>query len=522
MKKFLLVFSLIFSFAAMQKTSAQCSVSDIVITPKGIPQPGGTAGSPTCTITVDVAFTANTNSGSKFIYFHIWKTAEYPASAMNAEYKCNIPGSNQSVANIPVRDPASGPNPNSQEIDVLDNSFINFGFDVNSIGATFGTAGIFPNYNVYDPTVPLNVTGTTIRKVNLGTGIDRILIQNLTFTVPNYTCGDPLQVTGFLWATNSQGAKPQCWTCNINLLFNDPVISGLVNCGSLQRTFNFDIKTSSTTALAGDYNVYLDNPPLNSFGPEDYQTDADVALDPVASGSFTGLTTGAPKNYINQTYIGGNVAVEANKSLWVEVKITTPGVQANAIVQLIGNNCSPLPVKLKNFNASKKVGKVAVTWETEEELNSDGFEIQRRIGNGKYETIAFVDSKAPNGNGSNYSYSYDDAENLPNGVAYYRLRQIDFDGKSMYSDIKAVRSNSRAFVVSVYPNPSRGTTNVAIPEGVGTVDASLEDFTGKLIQRWNSLNTRNLQLTNLKPGIYMLRITVRETGDQVVERILVQ
>jgi hypothetical protein len=182
-----------------------------------------------------------------------------------------------------------------------------------------------------------------------------------------------------------------------------------------------------------------------------------------------------------------------------------------------------LPVSLKNFDAAKRTNKVSITWETESEINNDGFEIQRRTGNGTYKTIAFVDSKAPGGNSAgNISYTFDDNENLPNGVAYYRLRQVDLDGKSIYSEIKAVRSNSKALFISVYPNPSRGTTNVAIPEGAGVVDIALEDFTGKLVQRWSGLNTRNLQLTNLNPGMYMLRVNARESGEQVVERILIQ
>lgn len=183
---------------------------------------------------------------------------------------------------------------------------------------------------------------------------------------------------------------------------------------------------------------------------------------------------------------------------------------------------STLPVTLVNFNAAQKSNKVSLTWETILELNNDGFEIERRIGNGKYEKIAFVDSKAPGGNGTAYSYSFEDNTTLPKGVSYYRLRQVDFDGRATYSEIRAVRTGKGIIAVSVYPNPSRGTTNVAIPDGVGTVDISLNDFTGKSVQRWNGLNTRSLQLNNLKPGMYTLRISIRETGETITERISVQ
>ncbi|HTH30848.1 MAG TPA: T9SS type A sorting domain-containing protein [Lacibacter sp.] len=181
-----------------------------------------------------------------------------------------------------------------------------------------------------------------------------------------------------------------------------------------------------------------------------------------------------------------------------------------------------LPVTLANFNAAQRSNKVNLTWETLFELNNDGFEIERRIGSGAYQKIAFVDSKAPGGNGDAFSYSFEDATSLPKGVTYYRLRQVDFDGRATYSEIKAVRTGNGTIVLSVYPNPSRGTTNVALPSGVGTYDVSLDDFTGKSVQRFSGLTTTNLQLNNLKPGMYMLRVSIRATGETITERIAVQ
>jgi len=182
----------------------------------------------------------------------------------------------------------------------------------------------------------------------------------------------------------------------------------------------------------------------------------------------------------------------------------------------------PLPVVLANFNAVNKSGKVSLTWETLQEVENDGFEIQRRVGTGKYETVAFVDSKVIGGTGSGTTYSFDDNAPLAKGVTYYRLRQVDLNGQAAFSEVKALRGVGSPIVVSVYPNPSRGTTNVAIPEGTGTMDVTLDDFAGRSVQRWNGLNVRNLQLSNLKPGMYLLRITIRETGEQITERVTVQ
>jgi hypothetical protein len=193
-----------------------------------------------------------------------------------------------------------------------------------------------------------------------------------------------------------------------------------------------------------------------------------------------------------------------------------PGYTCNLTPQ------GPLPVTLLNFNAAQKSNKVSLTWETALELNNDGFEVERKIGSGQYENIAFVDSKAVGGNGGANSYSFDDNAALGKGVTYYRLRQVDFDGHSTYSEIRAVRTGNGSIAITVYPNPSRGTANVVIPDGVGTIDVSIDDFAGKSVQRFTGLNTRSLQLTNLKPGMYMLRVSVRATGETITERIAVQ
>lgn len=182
----------------------------------------------------------------------------------------------------------------------------------------------------------------------------------------------------------------------------------------------------------------------------------------------------------------------------------------------------PLPVTLKSFEAIQKPGKITLVWNTILELDNDGYEIERRIGGGAYQKIAFVDSKAPGGNGAAYEYSFDDVSVLPKAVTYYRLKQVDLNGRVAYSEIRSVRTGSAAILLSVYPNPSRGTTNVAIPAGIGTIDVSLTDFTGRSLQQWNGINTSSLQLKDLGAGMYMLRVSIRATGETITERIAVQ
>lgn len=183
---------------------------------------------------------------------------------------------------------------------------------------------------------------------------------------------------------------------------------------------------------------------------------------------------------------------------------------------------APLPVTYKRFDAQLRNGKAALIWETATEFNNRGFEVERRINGEGFKSIGFVFSQTADGNSNTpLSYSFEDATLPANSTAYYRLRQIDLDGKVNISDIRAVRNNTKV-AVSLYPNPSRGTVNIAIPSGSGIFDVTLDDMTGKSVQRWTNQSTPNMQISNIKPGMYMLRINFRETGEQVIERVLVQ
>ncbi|MFT3843550.1 MAG: T9SS type A sorting domain-containing protein [Lacibacter sp.] len=181
-----------------------------------------------------------------------------------------------------------------------------------------------------------------------------------------------------------------------------------------------------------------------------------------------------------------------------------------------------LPLTLTSFDVVQKNNRVVLTWSTILELNNDGFDIERKTGNGQYKKIAFVDSKAPGGNGSAYSYNFEDVDALPNGPVYYRIRQFDFDGTTVYSEIRAIKIGNGTYSLLFYPNPSRGTTNIAIPDGAGNFDLFADDITGKNIRHFSNLKARNVQLTNLKPGMYIIRVKVRATGETITERLSIQ
>lgn len=190
-------------------------------------------------------------------------------------------------------------------------------------------------------------------------------------------------------------------------------------------------------------------------------------------------------------------------------------------VIFVPNGCAALPVSFKSITATRNLSNVVVKWETASEQNNSGFAVERNI-NGSWEQVAFVASQATNGNSDvTLSYTYNDM-NTAKGISQYRIRQIDIDAKSKYSEIRAVRGDGQVGSIIVYPNPSSdGKVNIVFEDFNVRRDISVTDMSGRTVKQMRSVTNNNITIENLTPGMYSLRIVVPSTGEQTVEKIIV-
>ena len=94
--------------------------------------------------------------------------------------------------------------------------------------------------------------------------------------------------------------------------------------------------------------------------------------------------------------------------------------------------------------------------------------------------------------------------------------------RSVFYRIAVLRRHKLACRVPTYPNPSTtGSVNVVFENTEGTRDVTLMDLNGRMIKQWKSLSGNTIQIDNLGQGIYSLRIMIRETGEQSIEKIVV-
>ncbi|MBJ7427353.1 MAG: T9SS type A sorting domain-containing protein [Bacteroidia bacterium] len=209
------------------------------------------------------------------------------------------------------------------------------------------------------------------------------------------------------------------------------------------------------------------------------------------------------------------------------VHVTTTGSNAAPVLSrtgmslfgefgVIGDSTSnPLPVTLTSF-AVKAIDLDAIlNWSTSSETNNKGFDIERSLDGRNFEKVSFV--KGAGNSNRNITYKYNDAQIFNNAqVLYYRLKQIDFDGKTTYSQVVRVTKNAESMnSMIVFPNPFNNEYNVSFNTTeagyatVETIDIQGKVLVSKSFKTVDGLNTLNMaDLSNLSAGIYFVKLSV--------------
>ncbi len=175
------------------------------------------------------------------------------------------------------------------------------------------------------------------------------------------------------------------------------------------------------------------------------------------------------------------------------------------------NQAPPLPVELLFFRAKETDKGIHLTWQTGNESNNWGFNIQKVVGSGQlvnedWQTLKFVRGAGTSLDIQNYSYLDQD---LSNKVHYYRLKQMDFDGRFTFSPIVSVKTTENSYQPNfkISPNPVVSDVLTIRMIGAETAKVHIYSLSGKLIKKIviKSPET-DIPTGNFSAGVYLLAI----------------
>lgn len=183
-----------------------------------------------------------------------------------------------------------------------------------------------------------------------------------------------------------------------------------------------------------------------------------------------------------------------------------------------GGGQIPLPVELTAFDSKINASGVMLTWQTATELNNDYFDIERSEDGKSFYTIGRVDGNGTTNDVQNYSFT----DNMPiASIAYYRLKQVDFDGVFEYSKVIVGYADELAsqMQMSTYPNPAVERVSFKSTSPLAFAKLQLINLAGQTIADLSNQVTGyglnyEVALPSLEKGLYYLQYqtTSGQTG----------
>jgi hypothetical protein len=195
--------------------------------------------------------------------------------------------------------------------------------------------------------------------------------------------------------------------------------------------------------------------------------------------------------------------VEPTKTTTVATDATTLFTTTSLPQDITIVDCAVvLPIKLLSFSGKCYNKNILLKWSTTSEINNDFFALEKSIDGIIWTAITKIKGNSTTIN----NYSFTDTEQN-NQQVYYRLRQVDIDGRFEYSKIISVdncSTNINLFTIS--PNPSNGNITVKINGLTGLQQLQIYNAVGQFVKKVQVIQNKNISIFDLPNGLYFIKL----------------
>lgn len=164
-----------------------------------------------------------------------------------------------------------------------------------------------------------------------------------------------------------------------------------------------------------------------------------------------------------------------------------------------------LPLDWLSFTIRDCNGSACLEWKTQNEVNTATFEIENSRDGIHYSRVTTLNARNTPGH---HTYQYTD-ESPAYGTSYYRIKQLDLDGRYTYSKTEQVTIIA-ANNISVTPNPAYGFVKL---RGIEKADrVTITNIAGQQLKEWRNVNgNQSLDISSIPNGIYIIKVTGKQT-----------
>ena len=187
------------------------------------------------------------------------------------------------------------------------------------------------------------------------------------------------------------------------------------------------------------------------------------------------------------------------------------------------------PLNFLSFDGNLKNTTVQLNWKTANEINAKNFEVERSLNGSNFERIGLVNASRNSAPVNEYRFDDINASSLKSTNLYYRLKQVDNDGKYQFSKAVRIKLSSSNKTVSIYPNPVKSMLNfVFATTSEEVLSLTISDISGKImLQQTKKVSTAEnnsygLYVGNLPTGIYSLKIIGSISGEPIITKFIKQ
>jgi subtilisin-like proprotein convertase family protein len=175
---------------------------------------------------------------------------------------------------------------------------------------------------------------------------------------------------------------------------------------------------------------------------------------------------------------------------------------------------NPLPVQLLSFTGAPDQAGVLLRWQTASELNNSHFEVERSSDGKVWQSIGRVAGNGTTHAQMNYQY----LDRMAGRSNYYRLKQVDYDGKHEYSPLVMVMMEGIEHGLMVYPNPA--VDQVTVKSSRYPAELVVWSSAGVAVVRTNLTTAQTVvPLQQLPAGVYLLQVVSSQGNQQ--ERLII-